>query len=350
MNNLEISKETKLKALENKYCNLEKLGVKLIYDDNYEAYIHSQNADWRDANVKQGDLTSFDGLSLRYYYALHDSHKGCIVMVHGYCGFWGKFHEMAEYYWQAGYDVFFLEQRGHGYSGRQTNDKDMVHVNDYYHYVEDLKIFMDSVVMPMTESSQHILFAHSMGGAITALFLEEYPSYFDGAILSSPMFSINTGKIPKFAVYFLRAKVKLLHEELKPFPGGKRFDGVPVFSTSSTLSAARYNYIFEQRLADIHYHTYMLSNGWGCASFRATSKVLRNSHKVKIPILLLTAGNDSFVKMDGSIKFKQRAADVEHLHFEDAKHELFNGTDEIRAEYYSKIFGFTQEVFKSFAS
>ena len=37
------------------------------------------------------------------------------------------------------------------------------------------------------------LFAHSMGGAIGADFLEEYPEYFNSAILSAPMFQVNTG-------------------------------------------------------------------------------------------------------------------------------------------------------------
>ena len=34
-----------------------------------------------------------------------------------------------------------------------------------------------------------------MGGAIGAKFLEDYPEYFDRAVLSSPMLEINTGKI-----------------------------------------------------------------------------------------------------------------------------------------------------------
>lgn len=333
---------------EEQYLNPRDLGVKLINEENYTQYIHSENLNWRKTHVTQGDIASFDGLSLRYYHASQPetrAPKGCLVMLHGYCGFWGKFHEMAQYYWQAGYEVFFLEQRGHGYSGRQTGDKDMVHVNDYSDYVEDVKIFMDKVVTPIANDLPRILFSHSMGGAVAALFLETHPEYFTAAILSSPMLSIQTGEIPKAAVYLLRAKVKLLHQELQPFPGGKRFDGIPLFSASSTLSEARYNYIFEQRLADTHYHTYMLSNGWGCASFRATAKALRHAGKIQIPILLLTAGNDSFVKMDGCEKFKKKAENVRHIHFEDAKHELFNGNDAIIEKYYGVIFQFTEKIF-----
>ena len=98
-------------------------------------------------------------------------------------------------------------------------------------------------------------------------FIQVYPQkfatwlfndYFSAAILSFSMFSINTGNISKATIYLLHTKIKILHRELQPFPGGKRFDGIPAFATSSTRSAVRYKYIFEQRLADTHYHTYML--------------------------------------------------------------------------------------------
>ena len=96
---------------------LENLGIKLIKEADYDEYMENENSRWRSEYVKQGDFSSFDGLNLRYYHASQGEGKepkGCIVMLHGYCGFWGKFHEVAHFFWQAGFDVFFLEQRGHG--------------------------------------------------------------------------------------------------------------------------------------------------------------------------------------------------------------------------------------------
>lgn len=321
----------------------EKPEIKFIKDSDYKEYMSDENPKWRSEYVEQGDFASFDGMNLRYYHASQDKDKetaGTIVMLHGYCGFWGKFHEVAHYFWQAGFEVFFLEQRGHGYSGRQTGDKDMVHVNDYDDYIADLKEFMDKIVMPKSSKLPRIIYAHSMGGAIAALFLEEHQEYFDAAVLSSPMFSIKTGKTPKIAVSLLCAKIRLLHQEHLPFPGGKHFDGIPMFESSSARSEVRYNYIFNQRLADEHYHTYMMSNGWGAASFKATRKILRNAYKVKIPVLLLTSGNDALVNMSGHEKFVRRAANVRHINFERAKHELYNDIDEVREKYFNDIFTF----------
>lgn len=322
---------------------LENLGIKLIKEADYDEYMENENSRWRSEYVKQGDFSSFDGLNLRYYHASQGEGKelkGCIVMLHGYCGFWGKFHEIAHFFWQAGFDVFFLEQRGHGYSGRQIDDKDMVHVMDYADYIADVKTFMDKIVMPSAGKLPKIIYAHSMGGAIAALFLEEHPEYFDAAVLSSPMFSIKTGSTPSIAVKLLCAKIRLLHQENLSFPGGKRFDGIPSFETSSARSEKRYNYIFNQRLKDEHYHTYMMSNGWGAASFKATARLLRRASKVKTPVLLLTAGNDALVNMSGHEKFAKRASNVQHINYEDSKHEIYNDVDEVREKYFNDMFTF----------
>ena len=322
---------------------LENLGIKLIKDVDYDEYMENENPRWRSEYVKQSDFSSFDGLNLRYYHASQGEGKepkGCIVMLHGYCGFWGKFHEVAHFFWQAGFDVFFLEQRGHGYSGRQIDDKDMVHVIDYADYIADVKTFMDKIVIPSAGKRPKIIYAHSMGGAIAALFLEEHPEYFDAAVLSSPMFSIKTGSTPSIAVKLLCAKIRLLHQENLAFPGGKRFDGIPSFETSSARSEKRYKYIFNQRLADEHYHTYMMSNGWGAASFKATARLLRRASKVKTPVLLLTAGNDALVNMSGHEKFAKRASNVQHINYEDSKHEIYNDVDEVREKYFNDIFTF----------
>ena len=321
----------------------ENLGIKLIKEADYDEYMENENPRWRSECVEQCDFHSFDGLNLRYYHASQGEGKepkGCIVMLHGYCGFWGKFHEVAHFFWQAGFDIFFLEQRGHGYSGRQIDDKDMVHVIDYADYIADVKTFMDKIVIPSAGKIPKIIYAHSMGGAIAALFLEEHPEYFDSAVLSSPMFSIKTGKTPKIAVSLLCAKIRLLHQEHLPFPGGKRFDGIPRFESSSARSEVRYNYIFNQRLADEHYHTYMMSNGWGAASFKATARLLRRASKVKTPVLLLTAGNDSLVNMSGHEKFAKRASNVQYINYEDSKHEIYNDVDEVREKYFNDIFTF----------
>ncbi len=320
-------------------------GITIVSESEYNEHMATGNKQWRSQHVVQGDFAAYDGLPIRYYHASQqDAAKGCIVMLHGYCGFWGKFHEMVEYYWCAGYEVFFIEHRGHGYSGRQIDGDDLVHVNSYNDYTRDIHQFMTEIVKPLIGDLKCIMFAHSMGGAIGALYLEQYPEVFDAAILSSPMFEIRTGGTSKLLVKLLLAKIKLLRQEKQPFPGGNAWDGIPNYDKSSAMSEPRYMYIFKQRLEDSHYHTSRMSNGWGYASFRTTPRILKDAHKIDIPILLLTSGNDALVDPEGHYRFANSTPTTEFVIYEGAKHELYNGTDEILEDYYSRIFEFIEKV------
>ena len=320
-------------------------GITIVSESEYNEHMATNNKQWRNQHVVQGEFTAHDGLSIRCYHASHQGDaKGCIVMLHGYCGFWGKFHEMAEYYWRAGYEVFFIEHRGHGYSGRQIDGDDLVHVNSYNDYTRDIHQFMTEIVKPHIGDLKCIMFGHSMGGAIGALYLEQYPGVFDTAILSSPMFEIRTGGTSKLLVKLLLAKIKLLRQEKQPFPGGNAWDGVPTYDKSSAMSEPRYMYIFNQRLADSHYHTNRMSNGWGYASFRTTPKILKDAHKIDIPILLLTSGNDALVDLEGHYRFADSTPNTEFVIYEGAKHELYNGTEEILEDYYARIFEFLEKI------
>lgn len=320
-------------------------GINIIRESEYDDHMVTTNKRWRDDHVTEGQFTAYDGISIQYYHAPQESSpKGCIVMLHGYCGFWGKFHEMAEYYWLAGYEVFFMEHRGHGYSGRQIAENDIVHVNSYNDYTQDIHQFMTEIVKPHIGNLPCIMFAHSMGGAISALYLEQHPGMFDAAILSSPMFGIKTDGTPKFLISLMLAKIKLLRQEKLPFPGGKRWDGIPTYEKSSAMSEPRYRYIFNQRLEDSHYHTNMMSNGWGYASFRTTPRILKDAQKIDIPILLLTSGNDALVDPEGHYRFANSTPTTEFVIYEGAKHELYNGTDEILEDYYARIFEFLEKV------
>ena len=113
------------------------------------------------------------------------------------------------------------------------------------------------------------------------------------------------------------------------------------------MSEARYTYIFNQRLEDSHYHTNMMSNGWGYASFRTTPKILRDAAKIDIPVLLLTSGNDALVDSKGHYKFAYCTPNTEFVIYEGAKHELYNGTDEILEDYYARIFEFADKIIES---
>ena len=63
---------------------------------------------WLENTVKEGDVLSYDGIRLHYYYAIYPEEKASIIFTHGFCEFFGKYHEMVYRFYQQGFSVFFL--------------------------------------------------------------------------------------------------------------------------------------------------------------------------------------------------------------------------------------------------
>ena len=68
-----------------------------------------------------------------------------------------------------------------------------------------------------------------------------------------------------------------------------------------------------------------------------------NCRKVKAKVLLFQAGNDPLVEPSGQLRFARKASDVRIVRYEKSKHEIFNATEEIRRDYYARIFRFLEE-------
>lgn len=314
--------------------------INILGEDDFREVMDGQIRQWREGRVSTNEFVSFDGSKLRYYFEIPENAKAIIVIVHGFCEFWGKYHELAWYLRQGGYGFFFLEQRGHGYSERAVGKRELVHLEDYSQYVEDLHTFIEKVVLPLRKDCPLYLYAHSMGGAVGALFLEQYPRYFKRAILSSPMMDMKTGKNPKALIYGYLTYQKIKGNMKKLATGQKYFDGKPVFESSSCLSRARYDYQFEQRCQNENYQTYGATFGWVRASLKANSKLLRKAKKVGIPILMFTAGMDHLVNQKGQLEFAKKSGNTQIVMYENSKHEIFNALLDVRVDYYNKIFEF----------
>ncbi len=310
--------------------------IDFLSEDNFKEVMDSENLRWREAHVKQEQFASFDKVKINYYCAIPDEPKGLIVFVHGFCEFFGKYYEYVWYLYRAGYAVYFPEQRGHGYSEGKCKEPDVVFIDDYDTYAKDLKCFMDKVVVPAAGSLKKLVIAHSMGGAVATLFLEKYPEYFDGAVLTSPMLKMKNNTSP--VLIKLLAIYSLLFGKRRSIaPGQSHFDNKPVFETSSALSRARYDYMFEMRRKDWHYQTYGASIGWALASFAVTDKIMKGAPLLRLPITVFTAGQDHLIDPEGYTEFKKLVPRAEFIHYEKSRHEIFNADDETRKQYFSDV-------------
>lgn len=292
---------------------------------------------------KEGDFRSFDGMRIHYHYMIHPKEKAAIVISHGFCEFVAKYYEMMYYFYRLGYSVFFIEHRGHGYSGRVTENQSKVCVGSFHEYVADMNQFVERIVKRRSLSGRYLLYAHSMGGAIAVMYLEKYPKVFSKAVLSAPMLEMRYGDFSAAAVKSLLLLAKLFHWTNRYIPGHHDFDGVYDFATSCSQSKARYKYTFQKRLEDEHYQTCGSTYSWARAGIEATKYMKKHAHQVKIPILLCQAGRDSLVQ-PGAQRFFANASWRTHIkRYPASEHEIYNSTNRIRNAYYNDIFTFLEE-------
>lgn len=291
---------------------------------------------------KSGFCLGYDGTPLYYCIYVQKHARGNIVVSHGFSEFEEKYHEIIFYFLQAGYSVFFVEHRGHGRSQRRLRNPEKVYVKSFEEYVWDLRVFVKKIVACYSYQKEMILFAHSMGGAIGALYLEKYPKDFQKAILSSPMIQMRVGKIPYPAAMKIAYICRFLGFGKAYAAGQHGFADRACFEVSCCLSEERHLYAFGKRLGNRKCQTSGATYAWVCAAAKAAEYVQKSTHihKIKIPVLLFSAGKEHMVNTDEICRFAAKLHDARLVWILGAKHEIFNAGEHERLQFYQELFQF----------
>lgn len=311
----------------------------MLETEKYAEWMKQEVEPFLKKHGQSGFMWSRDGTAIHYkLYRLEKAPK-CVVISHGFSEFAEKYNELIYTFMQMGYSVYIPEHRGHGYSERAVKDMELVHVQNYKKYVEDFVQFVECVVAPVEK--HRILFAHSMGGAIAGLTIEQYPYLFEAAIFSAPMCGIRTGRLSYWEARILAGFYCMIGKgkSYAAAAGQGRFQEKPDFPGSSCMSEARYRYVFEKRREDKHYRTNGGSYGWVYAGLRACGKFMKkkNLARIDIPVLLFAAGNDHMVKNEDIRRFVTGTRKTKFVFMQEAKHEIFNGDDETCRKFYNEI-------------
>lgn len=291
-----------------------------------------------------GYFAGTNNTKIYYEKFIVENEKGSIVISHGFSECLEKFTELIYYYTELGYSVYGVEHRGHGRSSNlNLKEKSQVHIDKFDYYVEDLKIFMDTIVKKKGKSV--FLYAHSMGGAIGTLFLEKYDGYFEKAVLSAPMMEINTGDFKESSAYLLSKLFILVGKGKNYIFGQGPYEGSYNLEESATSSHYRY-----KRLLDVVNENEELQRSggsfkWINEAIKATRNLKKkeNIEKIKIPVLLFQAGKDTFVNDEGHNVFCENANNCKKIRFDNGKHELYFESDEILVPYLNEVVKFYNE-------
>ncbi|HCW52432.1 MAG TPA: lysophospholipase, partial [Clostridium sp.] len=267
------------------YLNLNAaIKRKYISEKNYEEDMKNIVEPYVASYRKSGYIDGMNNVKLYFEKYIIDNPKGNIVISHGFGEFCEKYTELIYYFLKESFSVVIMEHRGNARSQRFGKDKNQISIDHFDNYVEDLKKFIDEIVMPNSNNKKLLMFAHSMGGGIGTAFLEKYPEYFKGAILSAPMHKINTGKYPSIVANIVSSTLTAIGKGKEYLPGQKPYTGNKKFPSRTTHSKNRWDYQMKIIKDNEAFQTGGSSAKWYYEAMKADKKMLKkkNAEKVKI--------------------------------------------------------------------
>lgn len=319
-----------------------------ISQDNYREEMLNKVEPYLKKKLKNGYIVGKKNLELYYEKFVINDAKANIVICHGFGEYTEKYYELIYYFIKEKYSVFVIEHRGHGRSQRLGIDNSQINIEKFNYYVEDFKKFIDEVVIPDGNDKNLLLFAHSMGGGIGTIFLEEYTNYFKAAVLSSPMHEIDTGRHPKFLANIISNAMKFCGRGTMYLPGQGPYIKKENFVSTATSCKERYEYQYDKIAKNKAYHSGGSSALWYIESSKAIKNLIKkeNASKVSIPVLLFQAEYDTYVIPSAQNKFESHAKNCELIQVKGSKHEAYSEKDEIVFGFVDKVLSFYESSYK----
>lgn len=341
----------------------------LLSEDNYSDEMQNVVSPYLDGRMHQGTLDTERGSKIHYETFTADGGTDAnggalisagkydtIVIFEGFSEFTRKHDETTYYFLKSGYNVCIFDHRGLGLSSRDkeiaadVNATSLVYIDSFDTYIADSAEAVEKAALPMTKGTGRLLlFAHSMGGCIGALFLEQYPDVFDMAVLTSPMLATNTG-VPEWMASSLSNVMDGIGKGAAMAVGQKTYSASinsPKNLPSYADSVPRVKYKAFLRESDTHYQTTAATYSWTAHAVKATHQAVkrRNIRKITAPILMFQSEHDTRVRPAGQNRFRRRSsgshgAAVTLVYYPCVRHEIYNSRNEYLAPYYDRILRF----------
>lgn len=295
---------------------------------------------------EEDEFMGVDDVPVRFVRFCARGNDRVVVVCPGRIESYVKYAELAYDLFRCGFDVLIIDHRGQGRSGRILEDSHRGHVVNFSDYVDDLERFWQQEVATGPWRKRYVL-GHSMGGAITTLFLQRQPQAFDAVALCAPMFGI-TIRLPD---WMLRS----ILDWAEGYPrlrdgyaiGTGRWRALPFSLNVLTHSYERYrrNLRFyaddpDLRVGGPTYH-------WVREGILAGEQVLAGATAVTTPLLLLQAEAERVVDNRAHERFCELRAAAGHPCWGDkpyvikgAYHEILFEKDSMRAEALNAIVDF----------
>lgn len=298
---------------------------------------------------QQGNFSHFDGINnVRINYATFINPNAvtsgkCLVISSGRSESYLKYKELSFDLFNYGYSIFLIDHRGQGLSQHLLPNSHKGHVENFQNYVTDLNSFIDNIVTPHCQDKKPYLLAHSMGGAIAARYLQNFPNKIQAAVLSSPMLGFNSGSIPKVIAKSVVKISARLNEWFDDTPwyflGHKGFSHKKFEDNILMHSPIRYQLFTELYNTTPEIQLGGVTVQWLTESIKALETIFTDIDKITRPVLVLQAGDDEVIDNQAQHEFCQQ---LHRLH----PHSCPNGLPLVIRNAYHELF-FESDVYRT---
>lgn len=286
---------------------------------------------WFDAHAQSGEIRGADGLRLRYrMIRARRTSDAALVILPGRSEPAVKYAELAYDLSDLGFDIYLLDHRGQGASERIAKDPEVGHVAAFEDYVSDFERFVTQVVNA-TSYRKKFLIAHSMGAAVSTLYLAQHPTEFRAAIFSPPMYDVITEPYPRWVARSIVQGAIVLGQSEHYAKGKGPFDPNEKFNDSTvSRSRARWNQAHALSVDHPDLRLGGPSNAWVNAALSVRRLERKASETFRTPLLMFQAGDESIVVNAEQDYFCTRVSSCRLSRLEDSLHEVFMERDSIR--------------------
>ncbi|AFJ48804.1 lysophospholipase L2 [Shimwellia blattae] len=295
---------------------------------------------------EEGEFTGVEGVPIRFVKFCAAHHDRVVVICPGRIESYVKYAEVAYDLYQHGFDVLIIDHRGQGRSGRLLTDTHRGHVVRFSDYVDDFETFWMQEVMPGPWRKRYLL-AHSMGGAVSVLFLQRHPQAADAVALCAPMFGIII-RFPDWVVrHILDWTEERAHLRDNYALGTGRWRALGFSLNVLTHSKERYRRNVRFYADEPAIRVGGPTNHWVRESLLAAEQVMAGAADITAPLLLIQAAEDHVVENAAHDRFCAAMAEAGHpcdggqpLVIPGAYHEILFEKDTMRAAALTAIVDF----------
>ena len=185
-----------------------------------------------------------------------------------------------------------------------------------------------------------------MGGAVTALYLERFPHAFSKAVFCAPMIAPNHSFIPLTAAKGICQTAAFLGQSKKRVFFLKPYQGPEDFNTSNATDFHRFSWYDSVKASHREYHNSCPTYSWTNESLSVTKQILKKGEpeKIRIPVLIFTAENDSSVLPGAQQKFADMLPNAKIIFVDHAKHEIYRSVNSVLFPWWHRILDFIKEA------